>query len=431
MKNKTQSIFRAVITIMVSVFTLMACSGSDDDFSEAVYANDLDIIAIEVTAETDVSIVQVGATEQLTAKAIDRKGKKTNITSKVSWSSADSDIANVNSKGEVKGKANGLVEITAELAGIEGSLDLRSSDLELTAIEVSLEEVSGVDISEDIGICMSGQKLLATGTYGETESYTEVLSNELLNWRTTIDNIAVVSSSGVLTTFEEGEVDIRAISQDDSEMTGALTIDVKAALLTAITVTPENEDMTVGDDQQFKATGSYSGSYKTSFDITDTVVWLVDDDDDDILTVNNVNSKGLAEGESEGTATLTATCGGESSEVTVTVRAPVIIDNLRISNDDDDHSDIEHDLSDGLTLDLKAELFTDSGATDADVTDGAEWEIVEVSDSTPDIATIDNEDDKGKVTFKVSTAGTVVIYVSYTDDDDDFFEDTIRIEVSP
>jgi hypothetical protein len=76
--------------------------------------------ALKSIAVTPVSppSLAVGGTRQFTATAAYANGKTANVTSKVDWASANTDVATISATGLAKGVAAGTTTITASLSGI-------------------------------------------------------------------------------------------------------------------------------------------------------------------------------------------------------------------------------------------------------------------------------------------------------------------------
>jgi Bacterial Ig-like domain (group 2) len=86
--------------------------------------------------------------------------------------------------------------------------------------------------------------------------------------------------------------------------------------LVSIVVTPVNPTISVGQTEQFTATGTYSAG--STQDLTKTAHWS--SPSAGVATINNgVSGGGLATGQGPGSATITATFQGVSGSTTLTV----------------------------------------------------------------------------------------------------------------
>jgi uncharacterized protein YjdB len=79
------------------------------------------VTQITVTGIANGATVKVGQTVQLTATALFQGGGTQDVTSQVTWSSSDPNIASVDSTGKVTFKAPGTVTITATLTTANGA----------------------------------------------------------------------------------------------------------------------------------------------------------------------------------------------------------------------------------------------------------------------------------------------------------------------
>jgi uncharacterized protein YjdB len=137
---------------------------------------------------------------------------------------------------------------------------------------------------------------------------TSVITGSDVLWSVSNSN-ASITSSGVLTTLESGEVTLYA-SIDNVLAEKKLTI--SEATLTAIQVTPASLSVAKGQQQQYFAQGVYSD--KTSADITGMVSWSSSD-----ATIATVSTTGLTTAIAPGTATITASVDGISSTASLVV----------------------------------------------------------------------------------------------------------------
>jgi hypothetical protein len=85
------------------------------------------------------------------------------------------------------------------------------------------------------------------------------------------------------------------------------------ATLSSIVVTPPSPSITVGNQQQFIATGVYSDS--STADLTGSVTWSSSD-----ATIATINSSGFATAVGAGTAGITAASGPLTGSASLTVQ---------------------------------------------------------------------------------------------------------------
>ena len=87
--------------------------------------------------------------------------------------------------------------------------------------------------------------------------------------------------------------------------------------LVSITVTPGNPNLSIGTQQQFVATGSFSGNQ--NINISNAVTWL-----SSAPPIARVNSTGLVQAVTEGAAMITAAYGSTSGTTIITVANPYV-----------------------------------------------------------------------------------------------------------
>lgn len=107
-------------------------------------------------------------------------------------------------------------------------------------------------------------QMSATGTYDDGS--TKTLSSGVF-WASETESVATISASGKVTAVSAGQTTITGSS---GTVDGTATITVSPANLTAITVTPANQTITVGSSKSFIATGTANGQQIV---ITDAVDW--------------------------------------------------------------------------------------------------------------------------------------------------------------
>jgi uncharacterized protein YjdB len=82
--------------------------------------------------------------------------------------------------------------------------------------------------------------------------------------------------------------------------------------LDSITITPATADITLGESQQFTATGNFSAGGPEN--LTAQVIWTSSN-----VNVATINADGLASTADKGTTTITATMNGVKETAVLTV----------------------------------------------------------------------------------------------------------------
>jgi len=274
---------------------------------------DATLVSIEVTP-ADPSIAD-GTTQEFTATGVYTDASTQDLTTEVTWSSSDDEIATVSNADDSKGLATavglGAATVSATSGGVTGDTTLTVTDATLVSIEVSPADASIADGTT--------QEFTATGLY--TDSSTQDLTTEV-TWDSSDDEIATVSnaddSKGLATAVGVGVVTVSATS---GGVTGVTTLTVSDATLVSIAVTPADASIADGTTQEFTATGLYTDG--STQDLTTEVTWS--SFNEAVATVSNADdSKGLATAAGAGTTTVSAISGGVTGDTTLTVTATLV-----------------------------------------------------------------------------------------------------------
>ena len=264
------------------------------------------LVSIAVTPATP--SVAAGYTQQFIATGTYSNGTTQNLTSTATWTSSKAGVATINSAGLATTVAPGSATITAKSGTISGSAMLTVTAPLLTSIAVT-------PATPSVAAGYTKQ-FTATGTYSNktTQNLTSTAT-----WTSSANSIATVSSGGLATSTAPGTSTITATS---GTISGSATLTVTAPLLTSIAITPATPSVAAGYTQQFTAIGTYSNG--TTKNLTSTAGWT--SSATSIATI----SGGLATGEVQGSATITAKSGTISSSATLTV-TPAVLTSISIT----------------------------------------------------------------------------------------------------
>ncbi len=330
--------------------------------------------------------IAMGTVEQFTATGTFADGTTGNITSEVSWTSSNTGIATISNsagtEGALSSLAVGSTTVTATLGSFSISTSLTVTDAELVSIQVTPATSSVASGTT--------QQFIATGTF--SDATTQDITTEVV-WESSDELIATITNApgeeGIASALSAGTTTITASYNDT--ISGSTTLTVTTASLVSIAVTPANPSVAKGNTQQFIATGTYDDA--TTQVITSVVTW--DSSDLGVATISNESdSIGLATGESEGTATITATLGLISGNTTLTVTPAELVSIIVTPNNPS--------IRNGTTQQFAATgVYTDTSTQD--ITTEVTW-----SSSSTGIATISNAGGSEGLASSVS-AGTTTI----------------------
>lgn len=248
--------------------------------------------------------VVAGRTQQITATASYSDGSTKDVTSTAAWSSSSGSVATINATGLLTAMSQGSATISATFSGVAGSTSVTVSAPVLTALVVAPAGLTGIPAG-------STQQFTATGTFsdGSTHDVTTTVT-----WSSSQSSVASVSASGTLTAAAQGTATITATS---GTISASANVTVSAAILTGIALSPSSPSVPLGATQQFTATGTFSDG--TTRDVTTTVNWSSSQ-----ASVATVTASGMLTAIAQGTATITATSGVVSTNVSVTVNAATL-----------------------------------------------------------------------------------------------------------
>uniref|UniRef100_UPI0018DD5F6D Ig-like domain-containing protein n=1 Tax=Aeromonas tecta TaxID=324617 RepID=UPI0018DD5F6D len=208
-------------------------------------------------------------------------------------------IATVNTTGLATALAAGPATISVSLNGISATAYLNVTAATLTAIQLT-------PATSSIASRLT-QQYIAQGTYSDNTSAD--ISN-MVAWHSSDTTVATVNTAGLATTLIAGST---TISASLNGITTFAHLDVTAATLTAIQLTPATASIVAGLTQQYTAQGTYSNNL--SVDISSMVAWHSSD-----TAIATVDTTGLATTLTAGPATISVSLDGISATATLGVR---------------------------------------------------------------------------------------------------------------
>jgi len=275
-----------------------------------VTVNEAALLSINITPLSPV--IAAGARLQLSAIGNYSDGATQVLTQLVGWNSNNTDVATVTnaianpplgaktSEGLVVANVAGNATISANYAGVSGSVALTVTDAALTSIDIDQN-----DLSLARGTAAS---LSATAHFsdGSTLDYTQQLT-----WESSAPTIAQVSNTANnkarVEAFNNGTSTITASLTAGFVNADSITLMVTDAVLDTITVSPQNAAITNNTTLQFSATGHFSDG--TEQDMTQQVSW--ESSNSTLVAMSNaIGSRGLASG--------VIIDGAASNDVTIT-----------------------------------------------------------------------------------------------------------------
>ena len=375
--NKTEikeaSSYLKYILILVA-FLLGACK-SEDAFNSKISIGTGTIYVSPHSIE-----MIAGETKQLYATETLSDGTKNDVTSNVEWIVDDPDIVRVLIDGKIQGVQQGTTFIHASKGGVlsQNSALIDVKEPTLTSIQIT---PSVLKLPKSVN-----HQLTALAYYDNGISL-DITSDSI--WHSSNSAIASISSSGQLTTFQEGTVTVRA--NKDGIYSNIANIEVTAATITSIQVTPTLSNIVKGNSQQFTAIASYNDS--STYDITTSATWESTD-----TSIADFTAKGALKAVAAGSTTIKAEKDGKTSNFVNIVVTEPSLQRIEITP-------ANTVIAKGLTKSLTAIAHYDNGDA-ADITSLSTWQSTDTS-----IATITNSGQllavsKGKTTI-VATKNSI------------------------
>jgi uncharacterized protein YjdB len=280
--------------------TISAISGSVSG-TASLSVNSATLVSIAVTPAN--SSMAVGTTKQFTATGTFSDSSTEDLTLSVLWGSSSPVTATINNLGSVGSLATGITTISATLGAVSGSTTLTVSTAHLISISII---PSNPRIAKGTSL-----KFTAVGTFSDGSTSSNLSG---LSWKSSKPNIAQVRGSGLAHGKKAGTVTVSATA---AGIKGTTTLTVGTGTLTSVAITPLDSSVTLGNTQQFTATGSFNDG--TTQDITLTTHWS--SSSASVATIANAPSVGgLATTHGVGTTSIGANAKGVTASTTMTVQ---------------------------------------------------------------------------------------------------------------
>ena len=258
------------------------------------------------------SSVAMGLSSQFTATGLYSDGSKQDISSQVTWGSANVAAAWISSTGLATTAGPGSTMITAKMGRMSGSTSLNVTPATLVVIDLTPTNASVAN-----GL---STRFVATGVY--TDNSVHDISTSA-TWSSSVNSVASISNtpgtSGVTTATNPGAT---MISATLGAVSASTTLTVTSASLVSIEVTPTNPSIANGLSEALQATGIYTDH--STHDLTSSVTWS--SSATGVASVSNApGSNGLAATASPGATAITATLGAISGTTNLTVTAATLV----------------------------------------------------------------------------------------------------------
>jgi len=357
----------SILFTLVCALTVLSGCGGKNGFVGGGQGNSVFLKSITITPVNPTITLAVApqptATKQFVVIGNYNVGNPKDITDQMTWISADTKVATLDTKGIATATGSGRVIITSQIFEPATQKTLQATTVlsvvpQLTSIAVS---PAAAQIAKE-----TVQQFTATGSYNDG---TQADITALVAWNSSQPAANISSSPGTLGRalgVSPGPTNITAAL--GSLVSSAASLTVTNTNLVTLAVTPANPTVPLANSQQFVATGTFDDGTKQ--DISVTAAWISSSP-----AIARVTSTGLVTGLGLGDADITASMGAVSDTTTATVDASSVSKMTVVPVDK---------IADNTSSQMRAvAIFKDGSSLDATSTPGMTW-----SSSDSSVATI-------------------------------------------
>jgi hypothetical protein len=247
-------------------------------------------------------------------------GDSVYVTTQSTWISSNENAVEIVANGEDAGRAQAIEVGASDINAFYGEVTSNTSTVTVTdAVLITLQVLP---VNESIA---AGNRLQyqAIGTFSDGSH--ETMTDEV-TWISEPTSIATIDETGKAEGVSSGQATIEAVypTSSGTPISGETTLNVTAATIDSIVITPVNITVPKGTTGNFTATAYYSDL--TSDNVTKDVVWS-SSDNDVISILTGTEDAGKAYALDIGQAVVSASLGDIiSNEAAVEVTAAELVD---------------------------------------------------------------------------------------------------------
>lgn len=275
--------------------------------------------SVTVSFNKNVVTLDVGKTETINATVL----PKTTADKTLIWTSDNESVATV-SNGTITAVGGGTANITATT--VTGN----TATCKITVIE-KIVNVSSIKINADKKAVYTESTLGLSITVNPSDA-----KDKTITWSSSDNNIATVSSDGIVTGVNPGSVTITARSNNGKESVIKISVLDSGDEISSIRINTNGTSLKIGDSLTLVATISPSYAQDKS------VTWSSSDS-----SVVSINSSGVITANKIGTAIITAT---SSNGKTATSKINVVSKSVEVTSIQLNKSKVEAKVGDKVEL---------------------------------------------------------------------------------
>jgi len=297
--------------VTVGTVTVTATDGTIETTTELTVTT-AELVSIAVTPA--IPSVAAGIDQQFVATGTFSDHSTQDLTTQVTWASANPAVAEVSNAAASKGLATTKIAGTTVVTATSGVI---SGETTLTVTAAILRAIQVTPVNQTIP---AGTRLAfhATGLF--SDSSTEDLTGQA-TWVSSTPDVVEISNAADAGVASGRAPGLATISATFRGVTGASQLTVSEAVLVSLEVTPAAPSLPAGLNLPFTALGTFSDASRR--DMTTEVVW--DSSAPAIATISNApGGNGVARGLAAGSTEITATSGDVTATSRLTVTAALL-----------------------------------------------------------------------------------------------------------
>jgi len=420
MNKKTNYLTKSPLTsALFSSLLLMGC-GSDGDSKSLARAVELERLRANGTIIETVTIIGgqmrliAGETHQLSATGIDSNNDSRDVTNELTWTSSDTSIAKVSSKGLVTAVESsdinqGIVLITGTtINDMYGEADISVSDVKATGIDLKQSE----PVSGSLYTCIDAS---IAGDVTYEDGYVSL--NTVKNMSFSVDDTttANISSEGVLYTSNASIENTTILAMID-EIADQLTVTADPSSLEDINIILADEEVTsiislnIGQRLQLNAQATLVPEVSTDvFTIDNSVSWQ-EQSTGFIGVTNQGEMKGTILALETGVTVLHANCGGQNATATIQINGEVTLESAQIN---DGAETIAIAKNSSIELTLTTNYSEESSLSSLNVSEFTQWTVNGSSLATAELISLGTKQANYKLTAAEDVTGELIVSATY------------------